>query len=102
MKKKNVFLIISLFLFIISIMYIFLIKNVDVSNISIESYNYKLGFSSINKGFHNIFGYNEILYKLTKYLGIIPILLGVMYALIGLYELKTKKSLLKVVYNVSH
>ena len=94
MKKKNVFIIISLLLLIISVMYIILIKNLDVA--SIGPNNTKVGLSTINKSFHSTFGYNNILYKLTKYLGVIPILLAVMYALIGLYELKTKKSLFKV------
>ena len=94
MKKKNMFIIISLLLLIVSIMYIVLIKNVDVS--AIGPNNSEVGLSTINKSFNNTFEYNDILYKLTKYLGVIPILLAVMYALIGLYELKTKKSLFKV------
>ncbi len=94
MKKKNVFLLVSIFLLVISVLYVILVKNVDVA--SIGPNNTEVGLSSINKTFHNTFGYNDILYKLTKYLGLIPILLCVMYALFGLYDLKTKKSLFKV------
>ncbi|MBR4262865.1 MAG: phosphatase PAP2 family protein [Bacilli bacterium] len=94
MKKKYVFLIISLFLLIISILYIIVIKNVDVRTIGPN--NTSVGLSTINESFHKVFGYNDILYKLTKYLGVVPILLVVMYALIGLYELIQKKSLFKV------
>ena len=94
MKKKYVFLIISLFLLIISILYIIVIKNVDVRTIGPN--NTSVGLSTINESFHKVFGYNDVLYKLTKYLGVVPILLVVMYALIGLYELTQKKSLFKV------
>ena len=94
MKKKYVFLIISLFLLIISILYIIVIKNVDVRTIGPN--NTSVGLSTINESFHKVFGYNDVLYKLTKYLGVVPILLVIMYALIGLYELTQKKSLFKV------
>ena len=56
----------------------------------------EVGFSSINAIFQNSLGYNEIWYKITKYLGVIPFLIVAYYGLIGILQLTKRKSIMKV------
>ena len=81
-------------LFIVSIIFILLVKFYDTNNIG-PKYS-EVGFSSLNALINNITGYNEIFYKLTKYLGFIPFLLVAYYAYIGIQQLIKRKNLLKV------
>ena len=92
MKKRNI--IISIGLVLIAIIYTILVKVVDVSMIGPE--NSSVGFSHINRLFHNLIGSNMIIYKITEILGIIPLLMAMGYALIGGMELIKEKSLKKV------
>lgn len=91
-KKKNLFIVIALF--VISIIYTLLVRYVDVS--SIGPNNSSIGFSTINGMFHNTFGLNMTLYKLTKYLGIVPFLICAFYGLMGVIQLVKNKSIKKV------
>ena len=68
MNEKKKFLIITISLLIISIIFILLLKTIDVS--AIGPSNTEIGFSTINRVFHDFTGTNEIWYKITKYLGI--------------------------------
>lgn len=92
--KKNNLLKISLSLLCLSIIYTFLVKYIDVSAIGPE--NSSVGFSSINGFVRDLIGYNEIWYKITKYLGILPFLIVAFYGLIGLKQLYERRSLLAV------
>ena len=92
MKKKNI--IISSCLVFLSILFTILVKNVDVS--SIGPNGSRVGFSSINKFFHDLIGVNLFFYKLTDILGYLAILLAVGYAIVGLLQLIKRKSILKI------
>ena len=92
-KKKKLFLASCILLFI-AIVYTLLVKYVDVSNIAPDGSN--VGFASINSKFKDLVGLNMTWYKITKYLGLIPIAMCGCYALLGLYQLIKTKSLKKV------
>ena len=94
MKKKNNLTLILIITFLIAITYTILVKIVDVA--AIGPNNTEVGFSTINGFFHNLTGYNDFWYKLSKYLGIIPFLIVFCYGIIGLKQLIVKKSLKKV------
>ena len=87
-KKKKLFLT-SCILLVITVIYIFLVKYVDVSNIAPDGS--KVGFSSLNSSFKEMVGLNMTWYKITKYLGLIPIAMCGCYALLGLYQLIKNK-----------
>ncbi len=89
--KKSV---VSILLIIVSIIYILLIKLVDVASIGPKGS--EVGFSSINGWFNNIFSYNSTIYKITEVLGYIALLIIVVFALLGLYQLIKRKSIKKV------
>lgn len=92
MKKKNI--IISIVLIILSVLFTELVKNIDVKPIGPNES--LVGFADINRLFHNLIGSNMIIYKVTEFLGYIPIVMALVYVFIGLKELIERKSLLKV------
>lgn len=96
MKKKNI--ITSITMIILAVVYTILVKIIDVAPIGPN--NSQVGFSKINSFFHNLLGSNMTIYKITEILGIIPLLMAGIYAIIGLVELIKRKSLTKVDYEI--
>ena len=92
-KRKNV-LILVISMFILALVYTLLVKNVDTKAIGLGGS--VVGFSSLNKWFHDLFSYSSFWYKLTKYLGFIPFLFVAYYGLCGLLQLVKRKSITKV------
>ena len=88
-NKKNI--LICVLLVLISIIYTLLVKYVDTSTIGPNGS--VVGFSSLNSFVFNLTGNNITLYKITEILGIIPILIALMYAVIGLIQVIDRKSL---------
>lgn len=88
-NKKNI--LICFLLVLISIIYTLLVKYVDTSTIGPNGS--VVGFSSLNSFVFNLTGNNMALYKITEILGIIPILIALMYAVIGLIQVIDRKSL---------
>ena len=78
-------------------MYIlFTISLLFVDRDAVGPFDSIVGYSSINMWFHNLTGVNWILYYITDWGGIPPILMGVMFGIIGLVQLIKRKSLFKV------
>lgn len=90
-KKNYIYFGILLLVFIA---FTLLIKNVDVQAIGPE--NSEVGLATINDAFHGIFNYNELLYKISKYLGYISFLIIGLYGIKGLIQLIKEKNLFKV------
>ena len=93
MKNKKI-LIECITTFVLFIIFTIIIKIVDVQSIGPE--NSKVGFSSINESFHNFLGYNDLFYKISKYLGYLSFLIIGLFAVIGLIQLIKRKSIFKV------
>ena len=87
MFKRNI--LISFILLFISIIFIILLKTVDVRCNSIN--NSCIGLYTINHYFFNKIGVNIFFYNITDYLGIIPILLSFLYTFIGIKQLIKRK-----------
>lgn len=92
-KRKRKYLI-SATLIILSILFTILVKVVDVKQIGVNGTN--IGFATINKFVLDTIGINMTWYHITYYLGIIPIFIAIIYALIGFVQLIKRKSLYKV------
>ena len=92
MKMKNI--ITSITMIILAVIYTILVKIIDVAPIGPN--NSEVGFSKINGFFHNLLGSNMTIYKITEILGIIPLLMAGIYAIIGVVELIKRKSFTKV------
>ena len=92
MKRKN--LIITILLLISSIIFIVLLKRIDIKCDAIN--NSCIGFATINQFIFNKIGVNMTWYVITDWLGIIPILVSMVYAIIGLKQLIKRKSIRNV------
>ena len=79
-------------------MFTILVKIIDVQPIG--SNGSKVGFSGWNSAIHEVFGYNETLYKITEYLGYLLFGFMLVYAILGLVQLVKRKSIMKVDRNI--
>lgn len=91
MKKQKSLLISTIVLGVLSIAFTLLICLVDKSNIGPQ--NSSVGLSKLNQIFKNLFGYNELFYKLTQVLGYIVIGLALAYMVIAFIQLIKRKSI---------
>ena len=87
MNKKR--LILACILLILSVAFTIVLTKVDVKAIGPE--NSSVGLSTLNTKF--TFDYNEKVYKISKYLGYVALLIPVVYAGIGFIQLVKGKSL---------
>ena len=87
MFKRKVF--ICFILLFLSIIFIVLLKNVDVKCNAVN--DSCIGFSTINQYFFNKIGLNMFWYIITDYLGLFPILLSSVYAFIGFKQFIKRK-----------
>ena len=62
----------------------------------IGPYSTEIGFSTVNDYVSGLFPFNGFLYTLTKIIGYVSILGGGVFAIAGLYQLITRRSLRKV------
>ena len=95
-KKKNIIL--SIILLLVSIIYTVLVAKIDVQ--AIGPLASKVGFAKINGMYSNYVIYSPMIYKISKYLGYLPIIMLGGFALIGLIQLIKRKSLKKVDYEL--
>lgn len=93
MKRQSEFVLagVSGLLFII---WIFLVRTVDVDSIGPEGTS--VGLSHINKSVSDFFGQNLFWYDVTEFFGTIAILVAAAFAFTGLIQLIIRKSLAKV------
>lgn len=91
MKKQKSLLISTIVFGVLSIAFTLLICLVDKSNIGPQ--NSSVGLSKLNQIFKNLFGYNELFYKLTQVLGYIVIGLALAYMVIAFIQLIKRKSI---------
>ena len=84
----------TLFLIVLSFIYIIIVRKIDVQNIGPN--NTEVGLASINSYFHKLLGSNMTIYKITEILGMIALIIVGIYGIIGLKQLIKEKSLKKV------
>ena len=71
-----------------------LIQTVDVQPSGQNGTN--IGFAALNLRFHELTGVNLTLYSITDWLGLVPIAVCMIFAVLGAVQLFTRRSLLKV------
>ena len=98
MKQTNKSLLCSILTTILFIIFTIFVKVVDVKLIPTTATF--VGFGTLNLWFHQLTKENLFLYQLGDWLSIIPLLICVVYALIGCYQLIKRKSIFKVDYNL--
>lgn len=72
----------------------FLIQTVDVQQIGPRQS--AVGFATVNGWFHHLTNVHWMLYTLTDWLGLVPIVVCLLFACVGLAQLVQRRSLLKV------
>lgn len=71
-----------------------LVMKVDVQPAGVNGTS--LGFAGINTRFHQLTGEHERIYRITDWLGLVPIAICAFFGVLGLVQLIRRKSLLKV------
>lgn len=89
MKKK-----ISISLLFLFIIFTISVKFLDVQSVGVN--NSEIGFATLNLFIHSFLGVNKSWYNITEILGIVPIMIVVFFAGIGVYQLIKRKSILKI------
>ena len=71
-----------------------LIQTVDVQPIGPEGT--EVGLAVVNRWFHKLTGVHFTLYHVTDWLGLVPVFVCMMFGMVGLLQLATRRSLRKV------
>ena len=96
MKKRN--LLFSVLFLFLAILFTILVQVVDVE--AIGPNGSLVGFATINQLVFDTLKTNDTLYHLTEWVGILPIFIALLYALVGFGELIKAKDLRKVDKNL--
>ena len=96
MKDKKIF--IGILLLVVFIIWTILIMIIDVQPIGAKGTD--VGFAGFNSWIHSLTGVHMTLYTITDWLGLIPICVCFLFAGIGVWQLATKKQLLKVDHDI--
>ncbi len=96
MKKRN--LLFSILFLFLAILFTILVQVVDVE--AIGPNESLVGFATINQLVFDTLKTNDTLYHLTEWVGILPIFIALLYALVGFGELIKTKDLRKVDKNL--
>lgn len=91
-------LFIGIMLIVAFVVWTGLILTVDVQPLGQNGTN--IGFTTFNLWFHKWTGVHMTIYTITDWLGLIPILVCLIFAGVGLIQLITRKSLFKVDYDI--
>ena len=95
MKKRNLFhFITSGSLFALFIFYTILLQSIDVKPIGPNGS--LVGFAAVNERLHSLFGVHMRLYIITDWLGLVAIFVALGFAVLGLVQLISRKSFLRV------
>ena len=70
----------------------------DVQAIGPESSS--VGFAALNGFFHSLTGVHMLIYTITDWLGLVPLCFVLGFGILGLVQMITRRSLLKVDYNI--
>ena len=81
----------------------FLLWTVEIQFVDVEAIGPQessVGFATINQFVHNLTGVHMSLYTITDWLGLVPLVFVMGFALLGLIQWIKRKHLLKVDYNL--
>lgn len=88
----------SVFMIVSFVLWTIIVKFVDIKQIGPN--NSYVGLSTMNSFVHNLTGCNMLLYAITDWLGIVPIILVLMFGIMGLIQWIKRRNLLKVDYDI--
>lgn len=94
MRKTKKIVSVGILLLTAFAVWTFLIQTVDVQQIGPRQS--AVGFATVNGWFHRLTNVHWMLYTLTDWLGLVPIVVCLLFACVGLAQLVQRRSLLKV------
>ena len=97
-KKNKKRLVLGASLVVAFVLWTILVCFVDVRAIGPEGSS--VGFAALNGFVHELTGVNWFLYTITDWLGIVPIAVALVFAILGLVQLIKRKSLWKVDHRI--
>ena len=97
-KKNKKRLVLGVSLVVAFVLWTILVCFVDVRAIGPEGSS--VGFAALNGFVHELTGVNWLLYTVTDWLGIVPIAVALVFAILGLVQLIKRKSLWKVDHSI--
>lgn len=98
MKKGSKYMVAGLAMLALFALFTVLVSVVDVRNIGLDATD--IGFAGMNSAFKESFGRNSMLYYISSFTGALAFVVVALFAALGVYELVTRKSLLKVDYHI--
>ena len=84
----------GIILLVAFVLWTVLIRNIDVQNAG--SNGTAVGFATINVWFHQLTGVHMLVYKITDWLGLVPIIICMCFGVLGLVQLIKRRSILRV------
>ena len=97
-KKNKKRLVLGVSFLAVFVLWTVLVHFVDVRAIGPEGSS--VGFAALNGFVHELTGVNWFLYTITDWLGIVPIAVALIFAILGLVQLIKRKSLWKVNHSI--
>lgn len=98
MKETKTSLKISLISFTLFTLWTLTVKFYDIDSIGPD--NSSVGLSKLNQLVHQMTGVNFVLYNLTDWLGLVPIIFCLGFGILGLVQLIKRKSIFKVDFDI--
>ena len=90
-RKRALFGIVLLAAFVL---WTILIRHIDVQKVGPNGT--AVGFATINVWFHRLTGVHMLIYTITDWLGLVPIIVCMCFGILGLVQLIIRRSLVKV------
>ena len=75
-----------------------LIRHIDIQNAGPNGT--EIGFATVNVWFHRLIGVHLLVYTITDWLGLVPIIICMCFGTLGLAQLVKRRSLLKVDFDI--
>lgn len=98
MKKNRKNLLVSVFFLMAFVLWTILISFVDVKPIGPNGS--AVGLSALNAAFHKLIGVHMMLYHMTDWLGLVPVVFVIGFGLVGLIQWIKRKHILKVEHSI--
>ena len=84
----------GIMLLAVFVLWTVLIRHIDVQNAGPNGT--KIGFATINVWFHRLTGVHMLIYSITDWLGLVPIIICMCFGALGIIQLVKRRSLLTV------
>ena len=97
-EKRKIFLFVGTICTLTFVVWTILLQKIDVQPLGVEGT--MIGFATLNCWFHQLTGVHMSLYVITDWLGLVPIVVCLLFGVIGALQLIRRKKLFDVDYDI--